>query len=212
MPVSLGELAVRFGCELHGDPEARVDRVATLQDASSGAVTFLANSKYRKHLRATRATVVVLDEASVELCPTNALVAGNPYATYARIAQYLNPEPEFTGGRHPSAVIEPDASVDPSAWIGPHCYVGAGAVIGRGVYLGPGTVVLAGARVGAHSRDKARPANSGRAVLQTRTDMICPQGSCVVVGGAGRRPARCVATANCNGESAASLPRALPAA
>jgi UDP-3-O-[3-hydroxymyristoyl] glucosamine N-acyltransferase len=156
MPVSLGELAVRFGCELHGDPDARVDRVATLQDASSGAVTFLANPRYRKHLAATRATVVVLDAASVELCPTNALVAGNPYATYARIAQYLNPEPQFTGGRHPSAVIEPDASVDPSAWVGPHCHVGSGAVIGRGVYLGPGTVVLAGATVGAQSRCVAR--------------------------------------------------------
>ena len=156
MPVSLAELAVRFGTELHGDPDATVERVATLQEAGAGAVTFLANPKYRKHLPATRATVVVLDAASLEHCRTNALVATNPYATYARIAQYLNPEPAFAGGRHPSAVVEPEASLDPTAWVGAHCYVGAGAVVGPGVFLGPGTLVLAGASVGPQSRCVAR--------------------------------------------------------
>ena len=33
MSVSLGELAVRFGCELRGDPDTRVERVATLAGA-----------------------------------------------------------------------------------------------------------------------------------------------------------------------------------
>ena len=152
MPVSLGELAVRFGCELHGDPDAIIDRVAPLDDAGAGALSFLANSKFRKHLKDTRAAAVVLHAASVAGCPTNALVAANPYATYARIAQLLHPEPAFAGGRHPSAVVADDAQLDATAWVGPHCSVGAGAVIGPGVYLGPGTVVLEGAIVGPGTR------------------------------------------------------------
>ncbi|HET9694964.1 MAG TPA: UDP-3-O-(3-hydroxymyristoyl)glucosamine N-acyltransferase [Steroidobacteraceae bacterium] len=152
MPVSLGELAVRFGCELRGDPDQPVDRVATLQDAAPGAISFLANPKYRRHLHGTRASAVVLDAASVDDCPTNALVAANPYATYARIAQFLNPEPAFAGGRHATAVVERGAEVDPTAWVGPHCYVGTGASIRAGVYLGPATVVLEGATIGASSR------------------------------------------------------------
>lgn len=152
MPVRLGELAVRFGCELQGDPDATVERVATLQDAQPGTLSFLANPKYRKHLGTTRASAVVLDAASAAECPVNALVAANPYATYARIAQLLHPEPTFTGGRHPTAVVDPQARVHPSAWIGPHCYVAAHAVVGVGVYLGPGTVVLERASIGAASR------------------------------------------------------------
>ncbi|HEX9207263.1 MAG TPA: UDP-3-O-(3-hydroxymyristoyl)glucosamine N-acyltransferase [Steroidobacteraceae bacterium] len=152
MPVRLGELAVRFGCELRGDPDVRVDRVATLQDAQPGALSFLANPKYRRHLGGTGASAVVLDAASAAECPTNALIAANPYATYARIAQVLYPEPAFTGGRHPTAVVDPAARVDPSAWIGPHGYVAAGAVIGPRVYLGPGTVVLERASLGSGSR------------------------------------------------------------
>jgi UDP-3-O-[3-hydroxymyristoyl] glucosamine N-acyltransferase len=152
MPLRLGELAVRFGCELRGDPDATVERVATLGDAGPGSLSFLANPKYRKHLAGTRATAVVVDAATAAACPTNALVAANPYATYARMAQALHPEPTVQGGRHRSAVVEPDAQVDPSAAIGAGCYVGAGATIGPRVELGPGTVVLAGASIGPDTR------------------------------------------------------------
>jgi len=89
MPVRLGELAARFGCELRGDPDTLIERVATLQEASAGAISFLANSKYRRHLPGTHASAVVLDAATVDDCPTNALISPNPYATYARIAQVL---------------------------------------------------------------------------------------------------------------------------
>ena len=34
---SLGELAVRFGLELQGDPDIRVSHVATLSQATPGA-------------------------------------------------------------------------------------------------------------------------------------------------------------------------------
>jgi UDP-3-O-[3-hydroxymyristoyl] glucosamine N-acyltransferase len=152
MPLRLGELAVRFGCELRGDPDAVVDRIGTLQDAGEGSLAFLANPRYRKFLPGTRATAVVLDAASAAQCATNALVAANPYATYARIAQYLNPEPGLKGGRHPSAIVEPDAQVDATAWIGPGAYVGSGAVLGARVQVGPGCVILERVTLGADTR------------------------------------------------------------
>jgi UDP-3-O-[3-hydroxymyristoyl] glucosamine N-acyltransferase len=156
MPLRLAELAVRFGCELQGDPDALVERVAPLQEATPGALAFLANPRYRRHLAATRATAVVLDAAVASECPVAALVTRNPYATYARIAQLLYPEPRAVAGRHPSSVVEDGADVHPSAQVGPHCYVAAGAVIGPRASVGPGSVVLAGARLGADSRLVAR--------------------------------------------------------
>jgi UDP-3-O-[3-hydroxymyristoyl] glucosamine N-acyltransferase len=168
MPVRLGELAARFGCELRGDPAAVVECVATLQEAAPGAISFLANPRYRKHLPGTRATVVVLDAASAADCPTNALVADNPYATYARIAQLLYPTAPVTGGRHPSAVVEPDAVVDASAWIGPQAYVGAAARIGAGASVGPGCIVLDGAQVGPGTRLVAQVTLAGGVRVGTR--------------------------------------------
>jgi UDP-3-O-[3-hydroxymyristoyl] glucosamine N-acyltransferase len=86
MPASLGELATEFGCELVGDPEVRVDRVATLVNASPESVGFLASPAYRNELLATRAAAVVLTEADAGECPVAALISDDPYATYALIA------------------------------------------------------------------------------------------------------------------------------
>jgi len=152
MPVSLGELAVTFGCELRGDPAAVVQRVATLHEAGPGSIAFLANSRYRRHLADTGATAVVLEAVHADLCPTNALVAPNPYATYARIAQVLYPEPAAVPGCHPTAVIATDATIDPTASVGPHAYVAAGARIGPHAQVGPSCVVFERAVVGAATR------------------------------------------------------------
>lgn len=135
MAVSIGELAVRFGCELRGDPDIRVEHVATLANADASALAFLANPHYRPQLAQTRAAAVVLNAESAGECPVAALVCENPYATYARIAGVLHPKPPLTPGVHPSAIVAPSARIDPSA------YIGALAVIGEQVTVGPRTVV-----------------------------------------------------------------------
>jgi len=156
MPARLAELAVRFGCELRGDPDTLVDRVAPLQDAGPGAISFLANPRYRRHLATTRASVVVLDAKTAPECPVAALVARNPYATYARIAQVLYPTPPVVPGRDPSAVVEAGAEVDPTAAIGAQAYVARGVRIGARASVGPGSVVLEDAEIGADTRLVAR--------------------------------------------------------
>lgn len=50
----IGELATRFGCDVVGDPNVTVHRVATLSGAVSGELSFLANSKYRRFLENPR--------------------------------------------------------------------------------------------------------------------------------------------------------------
>ncbi len=156
MPARLADLAVRFGCELRGDPDALVERVAPLQDAGPGSISFLANPRYRRHLAHTRATAVVIDAASAAECPGNVLVAKNPYAAYARIAQLLYPEQAVEGGRHPTAIVEPGAEVDETARVGPNAYIARGARVGRRVDVGPGSVVLGGVEIGDDSRLVAR--------------------------------------------------------
>jgi len=149
---SLGELAARFGLELHGDPQLRVSRVATLSQATDGALSFYANSRYKKHLAATRATAVVIGPGDVSMCPVAALVSPNPYLAYARIASLMHPPAAPAAGIHPSAVVAATANVAASASIGPMCVIEEGAVVGERARIGPGCVVLAGARIGDDTR------------------------------------------------------------
>ncbi len=169
MSVSIGELAVRFGCELHGDPGVTVERVGTLANADARAVAFLANPRYRAELAATRAGVVVLDAASAAACPAAALVCANPHATFARICAVLHPEPFGPCGVHPSAVVAPDASVDPSAHVGPLCVIGAGAVVGPRAYIGPQCLLEDDVRIGEDVRLVAHVTVCRRVQIGART-------------------------------------------
>jgi UDP-3-O-[3-hydroxymyristoyl] glucosamine N-acyltransferase len=150
--IALGELAVRFGCTLKGDPDARVTKVAALEAADAESLTFLANPRYRNFLAHTRAGAVVLHPKFAGDCPVSALLAANPYATYARIAALLHPSPAAAAGIHPSAAVDPQATVSPSACIGANAVVEAGAFVGERAQVGPGCVVMRNARIGADTR------------------------------------------------------------
>ncbi len=52
---TLAELAAMFAGEVHGDPETRVSKVATLQSADASSISFLSNPKYASQLAATSA-------------------------------------------------------------------------------------------------------------------------------------------------------------
>jgi UDP-3-O-[3-hydroxymyristoyl] glucosamine N-acyltransferase len=150
--MKLGELAVRFGCELRGDPDVRVTHVADLQFATAEGIGFLANPKYLPHLLATRAGAVILGAKSAPHCPVAALIAKNPHATFARVAALLHAAPPPKAGVHPSAVVDPSARIDASAVIGPACVVGAHVQIGARVVLGPGCIVQPQASIAADTQ------------------------------------------------------------
>jgi UDP-3-O-[3-hydroxymyristoyl] glucosamine N-acyltransferase len=153
---SLGELAVRFGLTLRGEPSLTVRSVATLSQANSGALSFLANSRYRRLLESTRATAVILSAEDAAHCPVAALIDSNPYLAYARIAALLHPDMPAEPGIHPSAVVACSARVASSASIGPLAVIEEGAQIGERVLIGPGCIVQKGASVGADSTLRSR--------------------------------------------------------
>jgi UDP-3-O-[3-hydroxymyristoyl] glucosamine N-acyltransferase len=133
--------------------------VAPLQTAGPDQVSFLNNRKYLPALERTRAgAVIVHPDLAARVPPgTVPLVAGEPYAAWARVAALFHPLPPLCPGAHPSAVVAEDAVIDPSAEIGalavigasvqvgPRCCIAPLAVLGRGVVLGPDC------RIGAHA-------------------------------------------------------------
>ena len=50
----LGEIVARLGGELAGDGDPEIRRIATLETAGPGDLSFVANPKYVKQLGATR--------------------------------------------------------------------------------------------------------------------------------------------------------------
>jgi UDP-3-O-[3-hydroxymyristoyl] glucosamine N-acyltransferase len=145
-------LAVRFGLALQGEPGLKVSRVATLSHADPGAVSFLANPRYRKQMEATRATAVLVGPEDAAGCPVAALIDPNPYLQYARIAELLHPQAPDAPGIHPTAVVSPSARIAASASIGPLTVIEDEVDIGERVFVGPGSIIQRGAHVGDGSR------------------------------------------------------------
>ena len=148
MAITLGEIAVRYGLELSGDPGLTIGAVAPLASAAPGTLSFCTSSKYRKQLAVTRATAVVLGREMLPDCPVAALVSPHPYAAYARIAAGLHPRPAVIAGIAPGASIAATAKIAASAWVGPNAVIAAGAVIGERCSIGPNCVIGEGARIG----------------------------------------------------------------
>jgi UDP-3-O-[3-hydroxymyristoyl] glucosamine N-acyltransferase len=149
---TLGQLAEHVGGRVYGDADRKITGIATLQNAKSGDISFLANPRYTKYLATTAASAVILGEEYRHACPCDAVVVTDPYLSYARLAQLLSPVDIQQPGRHPSAVVDPAATIDASAWIGPNAVIERGAQIAARVMVGPGCFIGRDSLIGADCR------------------------------------------------------------
>lgn len=162
---TVAELAERFGLTFKGDGSRVIDGVGTLAGAGPGQLSFLSNSKYTAQLADTRAGVVVLREGDLASCPVPALIAADPYVSYALIAALFERLPAAPAGIHPSAVVAASARVSTRASIGACCVIGERAVVEDDAVLGPHCIVGDDCTVGAQSR------LVGRVTLVTRVTL-----------------------------------------
>jgi UDP-3-O-[3-hydroxymyristoyl] glucosamine N-acyltransferase len=138
--LSLGELARLIDAEVLGDPGVEIKGVAGIDEAKEGEVTFLANPRYQKRLRNTRASAVVVSEPVADLAVAQ-LVVADPYYAFSRIVNHFYQKPYRPRGVHPSASIGRETTLGSDLSIHPFVAVGDGVVIGDRVTLHPGVVV-----------------------------------------------------------------------
>ena len=154
MSTRLGKLVERLGGQLKGDTEIEISGIAPLNAADASHITFLSNPKLRSQAAQTNAAALILspaDEPAISGVYKGAiLVTDNPYAYFARTAQYfaqLHAVP-IIPGIHPSASVHPDAKVAVTAAIGPHVTIEAHADIADGAIIDAGCYVGRNAKIG----------------------------------------------------------------
>lgn len=143
--MKLRDLAERLECRLDGDGDLDVTRVAGIQEAQPGDVTFLANPKYEKALSTTHASAVILKEGA-PAAPCAMLRAPDPYLAFARAVRLFNPESRPAPGVDRLAAVASDVRLGAEVSIGPF------AAIGEGVSIGDRTVIHANVTIGPGSR------------------------------------------------------------
>jgi UDP-3-O-[3-hydroxymyristoyl] glucosamine N-acyltransferase len=137
----LRDLAALIDARIVGDPETEIQRMATIDQAQSGDITFLANLKYLPLLAATQASAVIISTGVEAPAGINLLQCANPYLAFAKVLTFLHvprPEPQ---GISPRAVVDPSAEIAAGVTIHPGCVVGARVKIGSQTILYPNVVL-----------------------------------------------------------------------
>jgi UDP-3-O-[3-hydroxymyristoyl] glucosamine N-acyltransferase len=146
--MKLKDIAERLGCQLQGDGSIDIHRVAGLDEAAPGDLTFLSNPKYQPRLRSTRASAIILSDAAPPIEIPSLRVA-DPYLAFAQAVDLFYSSPEQEPGIHPTAVIGRTARLGQNPRIGPFCFVQDGVEVGDNAVLHSHVSIYRGARIGA---------------------------------------------------------------
>ncbi len=143
MQKTLRELAEYVHGVVTGDEQTLITSVSGIEDAQEGAITFLANPKYRGKLEQTSASAVIVSP-DIDVPGLNLLKAANPYLAFAQILTL------FAQKYHPAPGIHAMSSVGEHVTLGDQCAVGAHVTIGNHVCIGERTILYPGVVIGDH--------------------------------------------------------------
>lgn len=149
MSKTLAEIADFLGAELKGDGAQVVTGLATLNEAESGELSFLANMAYLDQLKSTQATAVIVHPKQADDCPCAALILDNPYLGYAKVSSMFDTLPKPSLQVHATAYVSDTAQLSENVTVGPNAVIEDGVVLESGVVIGAGTVVGHNSRIGA---------------------------------------------------------------
>jgi UDP-3-O-[3-hydroxymyristoyl] glucosamine N-acyltransferase len=132
--LKLRDIAERLGCRLEGDGDIEINRVAGIEEAAAGDLTFFSNPKYAAALKRTAASAVIANDHA-DGAPCAVLRARHPYLSFAKAVEL------FADAWRPAVGIHRLAEVAATATLGDGAAIGAFAVVGDGVRIGARTVV-----------------------------------------------------------------------
>lgn len=138
MQYTLAELSLAVSAQLHGDPEAKISGINTLEEATPVDASFLANPRYNEAMKKSQAGVICVSPQTPLLEGKNFLISPDPSRTFQQIVELLIPSSTSGfSGIHPSAVIHPTAQIGPNVTIGPCAVIDRHVKIGANTHIGP---------------------------------------------------------------------------
>ena len=169
MTYTATQIAEFIGGQVIGDGSTLLHRFAPVNSAEPGDLTFAENEAFFEKAIQSAASAILID-SDISTCSKTCIRVPQARVGFAKALALFFPEPAFSPGIHPSAVVAPSSKIDSTAHVGPHCIVGerveigprAGlqgvnvigedSAIGEDTRLFPNTTLYAGTRIGKRVR------------------------------------------------------------
>jgi UDP-3-O-[3-hydroxymyristoyl] glucosamine N-acyltransferase len=150
MKMTLAEIAVFLGGTVVGTGNTLIKNIRSIEEANEGDITFIANKKYLKKLKLTKASAVLVPPQTAA-DGRNLIVVADPYVALGKLLTLFYPLEHGGNGVSPDAYIEEGAVVSPEAVVFPRVFIGKGATIGKGSVVYPGVFVGRNVSIGENS-------------------------------------------------------------
>ena len=149
---TLAELAQHVGGRVIGDAEVSIHKVAPIDEAGPGEITFLANPRYRQFLTQCKASAIIVGPGVIADTPAETgkgyLETASPYIAFAKILQLFSAPIHYSHQISSLAQVDPTAILDEEVTIFPQAFVSRGVKIGKRTVLYPGVFLGEDCRVG----------------------------------------------------------------
>ena len=148
---SLKTLAEKVNGKLVGDPNVSIRSIATIQNASNGCISFLANPKYKQYLISSSASAIIVSPEYSEDLKTSGIISDDPYAAYAIISSLFNSHLNPYSNKDNSFFVHETSSIHDSAIIGPNVYIGPNCKIGENSIVHANSSLVMNVEIGKNS-------------------------------------------------------------
>ena len=133
MDFPIKDIARMLGGIIEGKEDLIINRLATLESAKTGSISFLANPKYKNLIYSTEASAVVVgkDFKSKEQLNVTLIRVENPYVSFTKLLEEYDKLVSYR-----KAGIEQPSFLGEGSIYGDNVYLGAFAYIGENVKIG----------------------------------------------------------------------------
>jgi UDP-3-O-[3-hydroxymyristoyl] glucosamine N-acyltransferase len=150
MKFTATQIAGILGGEVVGDPGAEVDRLAKIEEGTSGSITFLANPKYTSFIYSTKATITIVGEnfQAEDDLSTTLIKVKDPYTAFSKLLEYYNQVKLNKSGIEQPSFISESVSYGENLYLGAFSYLGDQVKIGNNVKIFPNSYIGDNVQIG----------------------------------------------------------------
>ena len=147
--MKLGKIAKLIDGKLNGSPELEIKRIARIEEAGKGDITWLSHPRYEKWAEKSNALCIIVNRKSLIVnreIPT--IEVENSSVAIAKLLKEFYPEEKRAQGTSNKAQVDKSSRIGKKVSIGEFASIEADTVIADGVIVGAGVYVGRGVKIG----------------------------------------------------------------
>ena len=137
---------------IEGNGEVTVSKLAKIEEATEGSLTFLANPKYKSFIYATNASVTIVNKDFVVENPitTTLIRVEDAYKAFSTLLEYYNQVKMNKTGIESPVFLSESSRYGENIYIGAFAYLGENVMIGNNVKIYPNVYIGDNVTLGDH--------------------------------------------------------------